>query len=415
MNIQERLAARAKNKAPSPIRELMKYLQIEGMISLGGGYPNPETFVFDRVQIHFKGGQTVEIDGEELTTAAQYGPSDANANLRKALQGWHRFKDGVDLNDDQIVVLNGCQEGLFIMAYLFADPNDSIVLSEPNYPGTLAAFRSFTKNFITVPLDKNGLQTDILNDKLEMIEMTGEALPKFIYEIPNGHNPGGVSLSLERRMQLLDIAERFDLLILEDDPYQLLKLDDRPTLPTLQSLDKSGRRVIRLDSFSKIFAPGLRIGYASGPAEVIRQFVLFKQSANLHTSTFIQVILLKYLQAAGYEKFQQLIRKNCETYRQNRDAMIAAARRHLLPEVKYHIPSEGMFIWFELPKECNAQRMIEEQCEELKVLLVPGNAFSSQNGCQNYMRASFSMVTPDQIEEGIKRFNEMIKCELHRC
>lgn len=415
MSIQERLAERAKNKAPSPIRELMKYMQIDGMISLGGGYPNPETFVFDRVQIHFKGGQTVEIDGEELTTAAQYGPSDANANLRTALQGWHRFKDGVDLKDDQIVVLNGCQEGLFIMAYLFANPDDSIVLSEPNYPGTLAAFRSFTKNFITVPLDKDGLQTEILNDKLEMIEMTGEALPKFIYEIPNGHNPGGVSLSLERRKQLLEIAERFDLFILEDDPYQLLKLDDRPPLPTLQSLDKSGRRVIRLDSFSKIFAPGLRIGYASGPADVMRQFVLFKQSANLHTSTFIQVILLKYLQAAGYEQFQQLIRKNCEAYRRNRDAMIAAARRHLIPEVKYNIPSEGMFIWFELPKECNAQRMIEEQCEELKVLLVPGNAFSAQNGCQNYMRASFSMVTPEQIEEGIKRFNEMIKCELHRC
>ncbi|MDZ7319118.1 MAG: PLP-dependent aminotransferase family protein [candidate division KSB1 bacterium] len=415
MSIQERLAERAKNKAPSPIRELMKYMQIDGMISLGGGYPNPETFVFDRVQIHFKGGQTVEIDGEELTVAAQYGPSDANANLRKALQGWHRFKDGVDLKDDQIVVLNGCQEGLFIMAYLFANPDDAIVLSEPNYPGTLAAFRSFTKNFITVPLDKDGLQTEVLNEKLEMIEMTGEALPKFIYEIPNGHNPGGVSLSLERRKQLLEIAERFDLLILEDDPYQLLKLDDRPTLPTLQSLDKSGRRVIRLDSFSKIFAPGLRIGYASGPADVMRQFVLFKQSANLHTSTFIQVILLKYLQAAGYEQFQQLIHRNCETYRRNRDAMVAAARRHLLPEVKYNIPSAGMFIWFELPKECNAQRMIDEQCEELKVLLVPGNAFSSQNGCHNFMRASFSMVTPDQIEEGIKRFNEMIKCELHRC
>ncbi len=413
MEIQDRLAERAKDKSPSAIRELMKYLKIDGMISLGGGYPNPDTFVFDKVNIQFKGGQEIEIDGEELTTASQYGPSDAHSNLKKELQGWHKFKDGVELKDDQIVVLNGCQEGLFIMAYLFADPYDRIVVSEPLYPGTLAAFRSFAKNFVAVSLDSQGMQTEILEEKLENIEMTGEPMPKFIYTIPNGHNPGGVSLSLERRKHLLSIANRYDLFILEDDPYQLVKLDNKAQLPTLQSLDKNGR-VIRLDSFSKIFAPGLRIGYASGPPAIMRQFVLFKQSANLHTSTFIQVILLSYLQAAGYQKFRELINKNCESYRINRNAMVAAAKKYLPSEVKYNVPGEGMFIWFELPKQCNAQRMIDEQCDELKVLLIPGNAFSSQNGCKNFMRASFSMVSPEQIDEGIRRFGEMIKNELHR-
>ncbi|MDZ7334422.1 MAG: PLP-dependent aminotransferase family protein [candidate division KSB1 bacterium] len=413
MDIQERLADRAKNKAPSAIRELVKYMNIDGMISLGGGYPNPDTFVFERVKIEFKGGKAIEIDGEELIAASQYGPSDANANLKKQLQAWHKYKDGVDLKDDQIVVLNGCQEGLFIMAYLFANHHDRIIIEEPIYPGTLAAFRSFTKNFLAIPVDAHGMQTEVLADELEKIEMTGEPLPKFIYTIPNGHNPAGVSLSLDRRKQLLDIAEQYDLLVLEDDPYQLLRLDHKPPLPTLQSLDENNR-VIRLDSFSKIFAPGLRIGYVSGPAEVMRQFVLFKQSANLHTSTFIQVILLRYLQAAGFEQFIQLIKRNCDSYRVNRDAMVAAARKHLLPEVKYNIPDAGMFIWFELPQQCNARRMIEEQCEERKVLLVPGDAFSSQNGCKNFMRASFSMVTPEQIDEGMRRFAEMIKHELHR-
>lgn len=413
MDIQDRLAERAKDKSPSAIRELLKYMKIDGMISLGGGYPNPDTFVFEKVKIQFKGGQEIEIDGEELTVASQYGPSDAHSNLKKELQGWHKFKDDVELKDDQIVVLNGCQEGLFIMAYLFANQNDQIVIEEPIYPGTLAAFRSFTKNFITIPLDSQGMKTEILEDKLDEIEMTGEALPKFIYTIPNGHNPGGVSMSLERRKQILDIANRYDLFILEDDPYQLVKLDNKPPLPTLQSLDKYSR-VIRLDSFSKIFAPGLRIGYVSGRAEVMRQFVLFKQSANLHTSTFIQVILLRYLQAAGFQQFQELIKMNCESYRINRNAMVAAAKKYLMPEVKYNIPNAGMFIWFELPKECNTRRMIDEQCEELKVLLVPGDAFSSQNGCKNFMRASFSMVTPEQIDEGMRRFAEMIKNELHR-
>lgn len=413
MDIQDQLADRAKDKSPSAIRELVKYMKVNGMISLGGGYPNPDTFVFERVKIEFKGGQQIEIDGEELTAASQYGPSDAHSNLKRELQGWHKFKDDMDLKDDQIVVLNGCQEGLFIMAYLFTNHSDQIVVEEPMYPGTLAAFRSFTKNFVAIPIDSKGMQTESLEEKLETIEMTGQALPKFIYTIPNGHNPGGVTLSLNRRQHILDIANRYDLFILEDDPYQLVKLDNKPPLPTLQSLDKNGR-VIRLDSFSKIFAPGLRIGYVSGPADVMRQFVLFKQSANLHTSTFIQVILLRYLQSAGFQKFRELIKKNCESYRINRDAMVSAAKKYLLPEVKYNIPNAGMFIWFELPKQCNARRMIEEQAEELKVLLVPGDAFSSQNGCRNFMRASFSMVTPEQIDEGIKRFAEMIKNELHR-
>ncbi|MBC8183612.1 PLP-dependent aminotransferase family protein [candidate division KSB1 bacterium] len=413
MEIQHRLAGRAKNKAPSPIRELLKYLKIEGMISLGGGYPNPATFVFDKLNIHFKDGHEIEVTGEELTSASQYGPSDAHPNLKNELLKWHQFKDGVELKENQIVVLNGCQEGLFIMAYLFQNPGDKIIMSEPSYPGTLSAYKSFTNNFITVPIDSNGIRTDIVQHRLEDIKRAGEPLPKMIYTIPNGHNPGGVTLSIERRKHLIEIANRWDLIILEDDPYQLVELDNKPKLPTIQSLDTEGR-VVRLDSFSKIFAPGLRIGYASGPTEIIRQFVLFKQSANLHTSSFIQIVLSRYLQKAGFEGFSKLIRKNCEMYRINRDAMVAAAKKYLPAEVRYNIPGSGMFIWYELPQQCNARRMIDQQCEELKVLLVPGNAFSSQNGLANYMRASFSMVTPEQIDEGIKRFAKMIKTEMNQ-
>jgi DNA-binding transcriptional MocR family regulator len=408
---QSRLAARARGKEPSPIRELLKYLKIDGMISLGGGYPNPETFVFDRIDVQFKGGASAVLEGSELSTASQYGPSDAHAGLRDELLSWHRHKDSVELEPSELVVLNGCQEGLFIMAYLFADEDDSIALSEPAYPGALSAFKSFTKNFVSVPLDERGMVTVALEGELDRMAAMGEKLPKFIYTVPNGHNPGGVALAADRKEQLLRIAEEHDILILEDDPYQLVRLDDTDPPPTLQSMDNDSR-VIRLDSFSKVFAPGLRIGYASGPAEIIRQFVLFKQSSNLHTSTFIQAILHKYLWSAGHHAFRDHIRTNCALYRENRDAMVDAAHEFLPKDVTYNVPNEGMFIWFVLPGVCDARRMVDEQCEDLKVLLVPGSAFSTRGGLKNCMRASFSMVPPDKIREGMKRFGEMIKREM---
>jgi len=411
MDIESRLARRARDKKPSPIRELLKYMKIDGIISLGGGYPNPATFVFDSVNVKFKGGQDITIENKNLDTASQYGPSDAHAKLKNELIKWHLGKDGIQLNDSQLVVLNGCQEGLFIFAYLFLNEEDSVVVSEPTYPGAIAAFQSFCKNYLSIPLDAEGMNTDKLEEELFRIELTGVAFPKFIYVIPNGHNPGGVALSDRRREHLIQIANEYDLLILEDDPYQLIQLEDKPLPKTLQSLDTEGR-VVRLDSFSKIFAPGLRIGYASGPGAIIRQFVLFKQSSNLHTSMFIQEILVNYLQSFGHQNFREHIKRNCLLYRTNRDAMITAVKKYLPPEVKYNIPREGMFIWFELPAKCETQKMIDLYCEDKKVILVPGSAFSTKNGCKNYMRASFSMVTPKQIEEGIKRFGEMIRQEM---
>jgi 2-aminoadipate transaminase len=413
MNIQAKLSRRALGLGPSPIRELLKFMKIEGMISLGGGYPNPDTFAFERINIEFKGGRRVTIEGSDLAAASQYGPSDAHGPLKRQLIEWHRRKDGVALEESRIVVLNGSQEGLFIMAYLFANAEDGIIVCEPTYPGALTAFRAFTKNFVAIPLDAEGMNTGVLEEKLARIEKARAPMPKFIYTIPSGHNPGGVALSGQRREHMIRLANRHDLLVLEDDPYQLIKLEDTPLLPTLQSLDTE-QRVVRLDSFSKIFAPGLRLGYASGSEEIMRCFVLFKQASNLHTSMFIQELLRKYLEAHTHEEVREHIAGNCRIYRNNRDAMLDAASRHLPPDVKYNIPRAGMFIWFELPASCDAKRMTDAHCERLKVLLVPGGAFSTQDGCRNCMRASFSLVTPAEIEEGIRRFGEMIRLEMSK-
>ncbi len=412
ISLQSRLAPRAQGKQPSPIRELMRYLSIEDMISLGGGYPNPETFMLQQLDFAFKDGTQLTIADKDLIQASQYAPSDVLPALKKPLFEWQKFKDGVSLHDGQLVVLNGSQEGIFIMAYLFLDEEDFVVVSEPSYPGAIAAIKSFTKNFLAIPLDAEGMQTDVLAMLLRERQARGLKLPKFIYTIPTGHNPGGVTLSLSRRKAMIEIAQQFDLLILEDDPYQLLQLEKTNLLPTLQSMDSEGR-VVRLDSFSKIFAPGLRLGYASASPEIIQQFVYFKQSSNMHTSSLVQKLLGEYLEKTGLANFFSQVQQNCQLYRRNRDAMIAAAQKHLPQSVRYNSPTAGMFIWFELPAFCDSSRMIEQYAADLKVVLVPGTAFSTHAGLRNYMRASFSMVSPTQIEEGIHRFALMIENELN--
>ncbi|MCD4653357.1 PLP-dependent aminotransferase family protein, partial [bacterium] len=337
----------------------------------------------------------------------QYGPTDCHPRLKPELKKWHQAKDGWTPDDGQMQVLNGSQEGLHIMAYLFLDPGDAVAVSEPAYPGALGAFKGFTDNFISFPIDENGSDTNVLEAILARRRSNGQSMPKFIYEVPNGHNPGGVTLSLERRKHLLEIAREFDILILEDDPYQLVLLDKVEIIPTIQKLDNEGQ-VIRLDCFSKIFAPGLRIGYATGPADIINKFQLYKQGTNLHVSSMIQVILAGFLQEHGPDTFRQLIEENCKLYRSNRDVMVQALRQFLPISTKFNIPQAGMFVWLELQQKIDTQVMLDRFGLQEKVLMVPGNAFSTTGSMSNFMRLSFSMVTSGQIVEGVKRLANMI-------
>jgi len=408
MEYSHRFSDRANNLSPSPIRRLVPLMRHPGMISFGGGYPNASTFAFQSMKVCFKSGKEFDISSELIDEACQYGPTDCHPRLKPELQKWHSSKDGWLPGDDQIQTLNGSQEGLHIMAYLFLNSNDSVAVSEPAYPGALGAFKGFTNSFISFPIDENGTDTEALEMILEQRRANGQSMPKFIYEVPNGHNPGGVTLSLERRKHLLRIAEKFDVLILEDDPYQLVLLDEVEPLPTLQKLDTKGQ-VIRLDSFSKIFAPGLRIGYATGPSEIINKFQLYKQGTNLHVSSMIQVILAGYFQQHGPADFRQLIRDNCNIYRSNRNAMVDALQDFLPSNIKFNIPQSGMFIWLELPSTVNTQIMVDKLSLKMKVLMVPGTAFSTNNGLSNCMRLSFSMVSLDQIKEGVKRLAGMIE------
>jgi DNA-binding transcriptional MocR family regulator len=414
-----RLSSRARRRRPSPIREMVKYLGMEGMLSLAGGYPNPRTFAFERVTVELAGGGgPLVIEGGDLAAATQYGPSDALPALAGQLAQWQRFKDGVELPAGGLVVTNGSQEALYLLADVLLDEDDEVLVEEPTYPGALAAFRSFTERFTAVPLDGEGLRTDLLEELLAGRVARGEPLPRFLYTIVSGHNPAGVTLSEPRRRALAALARRFGLPIVEDDPYQLVQLDDdggegpAPRPPTLQSL--APEWVVRLDSFSKILCPGLRLGYASGPADVLRAMVLHKQASNLHTSTFAQALLAAFLRSEGFQGLLDRIRRNVGLYRRNRDAAVAAAHRHLPAGVRFTVPTAGMFLWFDLPEGCDGQRMLEEDALALKVALVPGAHFSTRGGLRNAMRASFSLIDPDQADEALRRFGEMVRRDLAR-
>ncbi len=407
MDIKSLLSRRSRGLAPSPIRKLVPLMRLPGMISFGGGYPHQRTFAFSSLTAKFKSEHEFIVSGPDLDLACQYGPTDGLADLKNLISLWHEHKDNVTLDNSNIVILNGSQEGLHIMAYLFLDEEDWVALSEPAYPGAIGAFRAFTQNFLPIELDEEGMVTKKLEETLAARQSAGLPLPKFIYDVPNGHNPAGVTLSLVRRRHLLEIASRYQILILEDDPYQLLQFDDQPPLPSLQVLDRENL-VVRLDSFSKIFAPGLRLGYVSGAPEIMQSVQLYKQGANLHTSAMSQMLLTGFMKTHTPEEFRASIRENCFFYQQNRDTFVQAAKKHLPSWVSFRVPSAGLFVWFALPAEFDCAKIVEEYGKELGILMVPGPAFSTRGGLRNCLRASFSMVTPAEIEEGMIRFAKML-------
>ncbi len=406
--IDSRISRRAKGLAPSAIRELLPYSRMEDMVSLGGGYPNPATFAINRLTCETIDGVSLSLEGGALARGLQYGPSAGEPVLIEFLREWQRERDGIDLEQDRFVVLNGGQEGLFAVGYLFLDEEDSVLCSEPTYPGALSSFRAFTGNFVTSPVDGNGIRTDMISSTLENLAARGSRLPKFVYTIPTGHNPAGVNLSLERRRELLEVARRFDLLVVEDDPYRMITYDGGEPLPTLQSMDTDGR-VIRLDSFSKIFLPGFRIGYLTAPVDIASKVVLFKQASNLHTTSLNQVVLAEYFSRKGVSPFLARTREIADFYRRNRDALIDACREFLPGWVEYDVPEAGMFVWFRLPERINAGDLVKKEILNDRVVLVPGPAFSPGGGSRNCVRASFGTADHATLAEGAARFAGMLQ------
>ncbi len=380
----------------SEIRELLKLTQRPEIISFAGGLPAPELFPLEAVE-----KAMVETMQKQGARALQYGPTEGYDPLRKHIAGLMGAM-GIETDYNNILVTNGSQQGLDFAGRVFLNEDDYVIVESPSYLGAINAFKAYECNFLEVDTDADGM----LMDQLEAtIREHGDKV-KMIYVIPDFQNPSGRTWSLERRQQLLALAKQYDLPILEDNPYGLLRFEGEH-MPSIRSMDDDGR-VIFLGTFSKILIPGFRLGWVEADQEVLQKFILCKQGADLQASTVNQITAANLMDEFDiYEHIENLKR----VYRKRRDAMLKAMDAYFPEGVTYTRPTGGLFTWVELPERVNTTELGVKAIEHL-VAFVPGASFFPNSGNQHCMRINYSMMNEEKIEEGIKRLGELIHKEL---
>ncbi|XP_028420601.1 kynurenine/alpha-aminoadipate aminotransferase, mitochondrial isoform X1 [Perca flavescens] len=424
MNYARFLTAVSAARKPSPIRMLTELQQRSppSLISLAGGAPNPNTFPFQSASIKLKNGQTLTFDDVAMKRALQYSASNGipelltwMKNLQKDLHDPPTAGYAPENGQMDMCVTTGSQEGLCKVFEMLVNPGDNILLDAPTYSGTLAVLQPLGCNLINVPSDQHGMIPAALKEVLSRwdpseVNKPSSTAPKILYTIPNGGNPTGASMTAQRKQEVYELARQYDMLIIEDDPYFFLQFD-KPWAPTFLSMDVDGR-IIRTDSFSKILSSGLRIGFVTGPKPLVDRVVLHIQASTMHTSTFTQLMVSQLLHSWGQEGFIQHIEGVIEFYRKQRDAMITSADKWLkdVDVAEWHTPSAGMFLWIKLKGIADTQQLIMKKALEKEVLLVPGGVFmiNSSDPCP-YVRAAFSLSTPEQIDEAFRRLSSLIK------
>ena len=396
--MQKYLSKRARGAKRSAIRELLKLTEQPDIISFAGGLPAPETFPHE---------EFAEIAADELhehyDNALQYGLTEGSLTLRNAVIEWLRPREP-GLSIDHILVTTASQQALDLLSKAFLDPGDVIFVEAPTYLAALQTFSLFEADKVPVSLEEDGMNLDILEQEIARGRQAGKTL-KAVYVVPDFQNPSGITMSLDKRKRLLEIASREDLLIFEDDPYGQLRFSGEP-LPSIRSLDNEGR-VILLTTFSKVLAAGMRLGFMIADPPFMDVLVRVKQATDLCTSKLIQHIAARYIRDYDIEQHLREIR---EIYHVKRDAMVEALERHM-PEdegITWTNPEGGLFLWVRLPESIDTEEMFPQAVEN-KVAYVVGKAFYVDGRGKNEMRLSFSVGSPERIEEGIRRLSKVVR------
>ncbi|XP_068164280.1 kynurenine/alpha-aminoadipate aminotransferase, mitochondrial isoform X2 [Antennarius striatus] len=422
MNYTRFLTAASAARRPSPIRVLTELQQRSPptLISLAGGAPNPDTFPFQSATIEVKNGPPITFNKTIMKRALQYSSSSGlpelltwMKNLQKNLHNPPTISYTPENGQMDMCVTTGSQEGLCKVFEMLVNPGDNVLLDSPTYPGTLAALQPLGCNIINVPSDQHGMIPAALRKILSRwdpseVHQPSSTAPRLLYTIPNGGNPTGASMTAQRKQEVYELARVYDMLIIEDDPYYFLQFD-KPWAPTFLSMDVDGR-IIRTDSFSKILSSGLRIGFLTGPKPLVDRVVLHIQASTMHTSTFTQLMVSELLHGWGQEGFLRHVDRVIEFYGKQRDAMISSANTWLKDVADWHTPTAGMFLWIKLKGIADTQQLIMKKALEKEVLLVPGGVFLINSGepCP-YVRAAFSLSTPEQMDEALQRLSALIR------
>jgi len=373
------------------IREILKVTADPKVISFAGGLPNPELF-----PVKDLADATAKVLAEDGDEALQYSTTEGYLPLRQYIAERYSKKKGLEVEPDEILITNGSQQGLDLIAKVFLNAGDRIVIERPGYLGAIQAFSLFEPRFIPIPLQEDGIDICLLKNALDLNEV------KLFHTVVNFQNPSGTTYSKQKRLELADIFEDRDTILVEDDPYGELRFAAEP-LPSIRSHRKEN--VILLGSFSKIVAPGLRLGWICAPEDVIEKIVIAKQASDLHSNYLSQRIVHRYL---GDRDIDEHIVKIREAYKSQRDIMISSMEEHFPKEVEFTRPDGGMFLWVTLPEGVSALRLFDLAGGE-DVAFVPGSAFYVDEGGSNTLRLNFSNSNADEIKEGIRRLAKVIR------
>lgn len=381
------IARRMADLTSSDVRELLKITQRPEIISFAGGLPAPELFPIGDLAEH---ARSVLLD--DGARALQYSTTEGHPPLRRWIASRMSQVWQARYEPDEILITTGSQQGLDLTAKLFIDEGDVVFCESPTYLAALGAFKVCGPRFVEIPTDEDGMDLEAFDRAL------ADHRPKLIYVIPNGQNPSGRTWSAERRERFMDRIHAHRIPVIEDDAYVEVRMDESPAPPSLRAFDRDGV-VVCLGTFSKVLSPGVRVGWVAAERAWIERYVILKQSADLHTSSLDQMLVMRWLESGGFDENLKRIRA---VYRERRDVMLAALTAELPPGARFAKPAGGLFVWLELPTGVLARDLLV-RCLAHQVAFVPGDSFFPNGGRHDTARLNFSNMPPDRIRQGVAR------------
>jgi 2-aminoadipate transaminase len=399
------ISRRSSSLRSSEIREILKLTQKPEIISFAGGLPNPKAFPHTELR---KISDNLLREKHEIVL--QYGITEGYNELREAiLDRMERYK--VDVTLDNIIITTAAQQGLAALGLVILNPGDKIAVSYTTFLGVLTVFSLMESVAVPLSLDENGMNVDELENRLEENKKKGTPI-KIVYVVPNFQNPTGVTLSEQRRRRLVELAREYNFFIIEDDPYGELRYSGHPIDMIISFDTPKGNEgnTIYIGTFSKTIAPGLRVGWAVGPENLLRKMVIAKQALDLCTDVFSQALIAEYLKQGLMDDHNERIRN---LYRHKRDVMLENMEKYFPAEVTWMRPDGGLYLWVILPKGIDTKELLRKAVEK-KVAFIPGHVFTTDIKIQNTLRLNFSCESDENIEEGIKRLGEVTAEELKK-